>query len=306
MEDSEKERREQSVPGNKPEFAAHEEHHKPEPVHEPKPEHKVHHEHHKTHVHHEEHKEKKHKSKSSGGINWTKWAAAIQIILLVVIIYQINDLGAVAPGTDNENGAPNVPQPNAPTPTLDMAELLDDDDVKGEDDAPVTIVEFSEFECPFCGAYYGSNEEVMDYLKSKNPSWEAAYPKIIEEYVKTGKVKYVVRDFIVHSSAQKAAEAAECAGEQEKYWEMHDMLFENQENLDTASLKRYAREIGLNTNDFNTCLDSGEMASEVQKDFLDGQKAGVQGTPAFIINGKLLSGAQPFTVFKQVIDAELS
>lgn len=173
--------------------------------------------------------------------------------------------------------------------TLEVS--VDDDAIKGDVNAPVTIVEFSDFECPFCGRY------VQD-----------TYPSIVEEYIDTGKVRYVFRDFPLnfHANAQKASEAAECAGEQGMYWEMHDVLFENQNALGIASLKTYADELGLDTDDFDECLDSGAMADEVLQDMADGQAYGVSGTPAFFINGKLISGAQPFSAFEVEIEAALA
>lgn len=212
----------------------------------------------------------------------------------------------VAEGGDDDTGddepAPgnDVIVPTAPT--------VDDDSVKGDDDAPVTIIEFSDFECPFCGAYYGSNDELIANFKSRDPTWEPAYPKIMEEYVETGKVKYVMRDFPLsfHANAQKAAEAAECAGEQDKYWEMHDILFENQEDLSVESLKEYAEEIdGIDTEEFEACLDDGDMTNEVKQDFSDGQAAGVGGTPSFFVNGKQVVGAVGWLDFKEEIDAAL-
>ena len=168
----------------------------------------------------------------------------------------------------------------------------DDDSVLGDSKAPVTIIEFSDYQCPFCERFY-----------------TATLPQIKTEYINTGKVKLVYRDFplsSIHPQAEKAAEAAECAGEQNKYWEMHNKLFENQGALDTDSLKKYAQQIGLDSGKFNDCLDSGKMASEIAKDTADGTSYGVQGTPAFFINGQEISGAQPFESFKQIIDAELS
>lgn len=181
--------------------------------------------------------------------------------------------------------------PTAPQNTEVVEVSIDDDAVKGEASAPVTIIEFSDYECPFCGRYY-----------------EQTLPQIISEYVNNGKVKIVFRDFPLgfHSKAQKAGEAAECAGEQGKYWAMHDKLFDNQGSLDVDDLKTYAGEIGLNTAQFDTCLDSGKMADEIAKDMSDGQSYGVKGTPAFFINGRFLSGAQPFSAFKQIIDEELA
>lgn len=248
---------------------------------------------HKTHGHHE-HGEKKHRTKNETSYNWIKWSVAIQIILLIVIIYQINGLSAVTPTGTNGDYVPTGAQPsarNAPTPNVNMVEVIDDDTIKGDPDAPVTIVEWSDYECPFCTRFY-----------------EQTLGQIEEEYIDTGKVKFVYRDFPLsfHANAQKAAEAAECAGEQEKYFEMHDKLFEDGVAGGVASFKQYAQEISLNTADFNTCLDSGEMASEVRKDFADGQRIGISGTPGFIINGQLVSGALPFEAFQQVIEAELN
>ena len=184
----------------------------------------------------------------------------------------------------------SITTPN-PTVNIDMETLIDDDAIKGKENAPVTMVEFSDYECPFCGRHF-----------------KQTYSQIIKEYVDTGKVKLVYRDFPLdfHPNAQKAAEAAECAGEQNKYWEMHDKLFENQQALGINNLKQYAKEIGLNTDKFNNCLDSGEMTSEVSKDIQDGQAVGISGTPGFIINGQLVSGAQPFSAFKQIIKQELN
>jgi len=168
---------------------------------------------------------------------------------------------------------------------------IDDDAVKGDANAPVTIIEFSDYECPFCGRFYSDT-----------------LPQIISEYIDTGKVKLVYRDFPLnfHPQARKAAEAAECAGEQGKYYEMHDLLFEKGVSGGESSFKQYAKDIGLDSSEFDSCLDSGEMADEVQKDLDDGTAAGVSGTPGFFINGRQLSGAQPFSAFKTIIDEELA
>lgn len=122
-----------------------------------------------------------------------------------------------------------------------------------------------------------------------------------------GKVRIVYRDFPLsfHPNAQKAAEAAECSGKQNKYWEMHDKLFENNTALGVANLKQYAVDIGLNAEQFNSCLDNGETAAEVRADFSDGSAAGVSGTPTFFINGQKIVGAQPYSAFKAALDAAL-
>jgi len=168
---------------------------------------------------------------------------------------------------------------------------LDNNAVKGSPDAPVTIVEFSEFECPFCGVYSRDT-----------------YPQIAKAYIETGKVKYVFRHFPLnfHANAQKAAEAAECASEQGKFWEYHDVLFANQSALDVASLKKYASDLGLDAAKFDACLDSGRMADEVAKDAAEGASYGVTGTPAFFVNGLKLKGAQPFEVLQRLIEEELA
>ncbi len=178
---------------------------------------------------------------------------------------------------------------------VDSVKLLevseDDDAVLGDENAPVTIVEFSEFECPFCAKFY-----------------DGAYQQIKEKYVETGKVKIIFRDFPLsfHANAQKAAEATECAEEQGKFWEMHDTLFENQASIAVDDLKKYAVDLGLDAEAFNACLDSGKYAEEIEKDMNDGAALGVSGTPGFFINGIKLSGAQPFENFEAIIESELN
>ena len=176
----------------------------------------------------------------------------------------------------------------------------DDDPFLGAQDAKVTIIEFSDFQCPFCRTF-----------------WRDTLDKIKQEYINSGKsVKFVYRDFplsSIHSLAQKYAEAAECAQDQGKYWEMHDKIFEEQEKLGQGTIssygigdiKRWAQELGLDASEFNQCLDSDKYAGEVKKDFDDGAAAGAGGTPTFFINGTSLVGAQPFETFKQIIDSEL-
>lgn len=231
----------------------------------------------------------KQEKQKSGDLFW-KVTTVVLVVILAVVAFRGNSGGGTTGGTVFPTGAAVKGDDPAPT-VVDMEALLDDDAVRGDKDAPVTIVEWSDFECPFCGRFY-----------------QQTLPSIEEEYIKTGKVKLVYRDFPLsfHANAQKAAEAAECAGEQGKYWEMHDLLFEKGVQGGVAGFKQYAKNLGLNTAKFDTCLDSGAMAGEIQQDMADGAAVGIQGTPGFIVNGKLVSGAQPFAVFKQVIDAELS
>ena len=168
---------------------------------------------------------------------------------------------------------------------------IGDSPVLGSKSAKVTIVEFSDYECPFCGRHF-----------------EQTYPQLKKDYIDTGKVKLVFKDFPLgfHAQAQKAAEAARCAGEQEKYWEMHDKLFSNQESLSVENEKKWAKDLGLNSGKFDSCLDSGKYAKDIQADSSYGQSIGVSGTPSFFVNGKQLVGAQPYSAFQAAIDAELA
>ncbi|RMD58560.1 DsbA family protein [Candidatus Woesearchaeota archaeon] len=189
-----------------------------------------------------------------------------------------------------DNGLINNPN-NPKFQELERLEVSSDNDpVKGSEDALIEIVEFSDFECPFCARFF-----------------EQTLPLLEENYIKTGKVKLVYRDFPLgfHKNAQKAAEAAECANEQGKFWEYHDKIFSNQQSLDIASLKQYAKDVGLDALKFDSCLDSGRMSEEVRADSRDGAGYGVTGTPTFFINGIKLVGAQPYEAFKQVIEQEL-
>ena len=167
------------------------------------------------------------------------------------------------------------------------AEVAATGPAKGADGAPITIVEFSDFQCPFCSK---ANVSVNEVLK--------AYE---------GKVKLVFRHFPLsfHAEAPKAAEASLCAEDQKKFWEYHDKLFANQSALKVEDLKKHAADLGLDTARFNECLDSGKKAELVKKDMEEGEKVGVTGTPAFFINGIMLSGAVPAEEFKSIIDAEL-
>jgi protein-disulfide isomerase len=167
---------------------------------------------------------------------------------------------------------------------------IDDDDVTGDFDAPVTVVEFTDYTCGLCARYYMQ-----------------IYPQIHQKYIETGKVQWVVRNFPSSPSphAQKAAEAAECAGEQGDYYGMHYMLYEHQADLGIDNYKKWARELGLDGAQFDQCLDSGAMAEEVRLDMIEGYSYGVEGTPVFFVNGEKLTGAKPFEVIDDAIQRAL-
>jgi len=170
----------------------------------------------------------------------------------------------------------------------------------GREDAPVTMVEFSDYQCPFCKRHFLT-----------------VLPIIKKEYIDTGKIRYVFRDFPIaslHPQAKKGHEAAYCAGEQNKYWEMHDTLFENSKDFSVPALNRYAQGIGLEGDRYNNCLQSGKYSSRIEKEIAEGVKAGVRGTPSFFIGpsgsggkitGTMVRGAQPLARFRQVIENAL-
>ena len=159
---------------------------------------------------------------------------------------------------------------------------------KGPAKAPVTIVEFSDYQCPYCGRA------------------EEAVKQILENY--KDKVRFVYRDFPLpmHPNAPKASEAAQCAKEQGKFWEYHDALYADQSKLSLTDLQATAERLGLKTEAFKTCLESGKYAAEVSKDVADGQKAGVSSTPFFFINGIPVIGAREYSAFAEIIDRELA
>ncbi|MCJ8306392.1 MAG: DsbA family protein [Nitrosopumilus sp.] len=188
-------------------------------------------------------------------------------------------------------------------PQVTVKISADNDPIIGNPDAPITIIEFSDFQCPFCARFHIQT-----------------LPLILEEYIEQGKVKLVFRDFpiqSIHPNALPAAIAAECANEQGKFKEMHDMLFDNQnewnkqDTVDAlSSFSKYATNIKLEQVTFDSCLTNGKYIEEIKKDLDDGRDYGVSGTPGFFVgNDQIgyveLKGAQPFESFKKIIDAQL-
>ncbi len=165
---------------------------------------------------------------------------------------------------------------------------MDDDAHIGNPTAPVKVIEFTDYQCPFCKKARPNIKQITDTYKDK--------------------VVYVLRDFPLsfHKFAKSAANAAQCAGEQGKYFEFSNKLWDNQQDLTEEKFKSYATELGLDVAKFDTCSTSNKYFKEIDKDQADGAAAGVTGTPAYFINGKFLSGAQPFEAFKQIIDEELA
>ena len=198
-----------------------------------------------------------------------------------------------------------IMQERLPTsqPQLPVKISADDDPVIGNPDAPITIIEFSDFQCPFCARFHVQT-----------------LPSLMEEYIEQGKVKLVFRDFpiqSIHPNALPASVAAECANEQGKFKGMHDLLFENQKqwsSLETSpalsTFVQYAKELQINEEEFTSCLTGGKYIDEIRKDLEDGRNYGVSGTPGFFIGNDdvgyvELKGAQPFDSFKRIIDSQL-
>ncbi len=190
---------------------------------------------------------------------------------------------------------PTAPTPTAPAPTRAIQPqgevnvvVTASDHVRGSKNAEVTIVEYSDIQCPFCKRFHNTLRQVMDTYGTK--------------------VRWVYKHFPLdqlHPYARKAAEATECAADQGKFWEYLDYLNDNQTKINIAFLSTAATAQGLNLTEFNSCLNAGKYAAKVQADQAEGQKNGVTGTPGSIINGKFYKGALPFENLKQIIDAEL-
>lgn len=191
-----------------------------------------------------------------------------------------------------------APSGDAPVRVKDPSTLFSaDDPMIGNSKAKVTIVEFGDFQCPYCRRF-----------------WKDTYGQLKKEYIDTGKVRFITRAFPLsfHPAARPAALASLCAKDQGKFWEFRDKMFGEQEKqgqntitFGIPELKTWASAIGLNSQQFNSCLDAQTYASKVDADSAAGSAAGVSGTPSFFINGQQVVGAQPFDAFKKVIDGLL-
>lgn len=176
-----------------------------------------------------------------------------------------------------------------PPPVFRVDIALDGAPFRGSEKATVTIIKFEDFECPYC--------------KAAQPT----FADLLKRY--DGKVRVVHKDLpldAIHPRARQAAEAARCAGEQGEFWQYHDKLYSSLPKLDVGDLKNYAIDIGLKGEAFEKCLASGKFRDAVQRDLSQGAELGLTGTPAFFINGREITGAQPFEVFAAIIDDELA
>jgi protein-disulfide isomerase len=240
-------------------------------------------------------------AKKAEKVNFQK--AVIGVLMLVVIggAFWVGRLTTELkllkdqPGTANQ--AAQQPQVAA-TARLSEADwqalLKDSAAVRGEENAPVVMVEFTDYQCPFC-----------------KRAFEQTYPEIKKQYIDTGKVRYLVHDLPlpIHPNAPAAALAARCAGEQGRYWPMHDAIFAGQDDWANGKvdelMRQYARGVGVNAGQFNNCYDGAKYQTVVEADAALAARLGATGTPTFFINGRTLVGAQPIAAFKAVIEEEL-
>jgi protein-disulfide isomerase len=229
----------------------------------------------------------------------------VMIVALIAAAFFLGNLWGKVQVYEGGNGSTTqtagTPTQPAPEPTGPLSEdlwneiLSDQAFAYGEENAPVTMVEFTDYQCPFCKRHF---DETAD--------------QITQNYIDTGKVRYIIRDLPLsfHPNAKPAALAARCAGDQDKYLEMHDLLFEDQDawaSLTDASdiFKGYAGDLGLSQATFNTCYDNDTYGDVIDQDIALAGKVAATGTPTFFINGVKLVGAQPFAAFQAALDAEL-
>lgn len=190
-------------------------------------------------------------------------------------------------GSNNDVADSNnnvIPDNNPPEPLKVDFEIQKDDHVRGDKNAPLTIVEYSDFQCPYCSKFHDTLSRVM------------------KEY--DGKIKWVYRHFPLdfHDYAETAAQASECAADQNKFWEYADEIYENQASFSEDYFPKAAKSVGLDINKFNICLDSEKYKEKVQADLDEGSSYGVSGTPGSFLNGEELGGAVPYESLKAEID----
>jgi len=226
-----------------------------------------------------------------------RWLAMAFILSISVALLLAGLVGCATP-TPAPTNTPTAPTPepdNTPEATSEPLIPLDDDPMLGSPDAPVTMIEYSEYLCPYCQRF------VLETL-----------PLIEEEYIDTGKVKLIFRDFPVHGQGAVAiAMVAECAADQGNFWDMHVLLFERAEEWSQSedpltTFQQYAEEIGIDQHELVNCLELGTPFERILEDYNIGSQEGVSGTPTFFINGTKIVGAQPLDEFQRVIEEELA
>lgn len=223
----------------------------------------------------------------------------ILIAILVVAAFYIGSLTQKVNNLEKQQAAPAATAPQGaaagqPVPGTKVNVDNGHFPILGDKNAKVTVIEFADFQCPFCKQWFNAVE-----------------PNLMKDYVNTGKVKFAFRQYaFLGQESTWAAEAAECANDQGKFWDFHNYLYQNQgsENSGTFAkdkLEAIAATLGLDTNKFDNCLDTDQHAKDVADELAAGQKSGVTGTPATFVNGMMVAGAQPYTTFQSLIDQEI-
>jgi len=243
--------------------------------------------------------------KFSGRINLTdKSYTPILLVLLLIASFllgalttKISYMEKANQGSSEQTGKTGIqgsPPNQVPSPGAKIKVENGHLPALGKKDAKVTVIEFADFQCPFCERFFKDTKT-----------------NLVKDYVDTGKVKFIFRQYaFLGQESTWAAQASECANEQGKFWEYHDYLYNHQGPENSGAFAKdkligFAQDMGLNTEQFSSCLNSDKYAKNVSDDLAAGQKAGVTGTPATFINGQLVVGAQPYTAFKTIIDEEL-
>lgn len=243
--------------------------------------------------HHEHHQNPKKENIIAASIIAGAVLVSVSIFYNTKLLIQEFSIGSTAGGS-KATQAPTAPSAQGSVAEPAAVAERKGAPVLGKKSAKVAVMEFSDFQCPFCQRFFND-----------------AFKEIKSKYVDTGKVQFVFRHFPLsfHANAEKAAVAAECAHRQGKFWEYHDVLFTKMQadgtGLDAASLKQYARDLKLNSAKFDQCFDNNETLEIVKKDMADGTAAGVSGTPTVFVNGVKIVGAQPSANFEKVIEEAL-
>src|SRR3989338_1185483 len=245
---------------------------------------------------------------------WKSVSAVLLVLLIASVLtggfslWGSNTTGAATAGT-NTGGSDYQPSAGPVEVSIGDAPVI------GDPSAPVTVIKFSDFSCPFCAAASGDNAELVAYMKQRDSSWEPIGTNLIKEYVETGKVKFAVKYSFGHSGGHPAQLVAWCLNDQESslYWKFYPEAFatyslssQDQDVEDISKMKDIAKEIGADMTKLDECLDSKKFDSRFDREQSEGSAAGVQGTPAFFVNGVLVSGAQSYSVVKRLVESELA
>jgi protein-disulfide isomerase len=214
----------------------------------------------------------------------------------------LQELHAIRQLLEHQQQAPTVAQgvANQPAPPPTRIKLaLDSAPVLGSNNAPLVLVEFSDYQCPFCRAFH-----------------ESAFPELKKNFIDQGKLRFISRDLPLefHDHALRSAQADQCAGEQNKFWEMRDLLIRNASDLSPTAMLSYAQQLGLKMGDFRTCISGGKYLAEIRTHASEANALGISGTPTFVLGkmkgdqleGVVLVGAQPYSFFEQQINKQLS